>query len=93
MRGQTRRQTTRRPGFERIRGGALAAVPSAGPGDPADLSRDVPQRGADVVEPYLVRSRDVRPRPAVDSCVGRYIADAEFIGQLLICQAVRPPCP
>jgi hypothetical protein len=41
----------------------------------------------------VMRSRDVRPRPAVDRCVGRYIADAEFIGQLLIRQAVRPPRP
>jgi hypothetical protein len=68
----------------------LAAV---GAGDPVDLGRGVPQRGANVIELHVVRSRDMRPRPAVDSCVGRYIADAEFIGQLLIRQAVRPPRP
>ncbi len=38
-----------------------------------------------------MRSRDVRPRPAVDSGVGRYVADTEFTGQLPVRQAVRPP--
>jgi hypothetical protein len=72
---------------------AVPAVPGTGPGDPVDLGRGVPQRGADVVEPYLARSRDVRPRPAVNGCVGRYVADAEFIGQLPVRQAVHPPRP
>jgi len=35
----------------------------------------------------------VRPCPAVDSRVGRYVADAEFAGQLLVSQAIRPPRP
>jgi hypothetical protein len=29
---------------------------------------------------YTVGSSDVRPGPSVDSCMGRYVADAEFIG-------------
>ena len=49
--------------------------------------------GAGVAGLHVARSRDVRPRPAVDSCVGRYVADAEFTGQLPVRQAVRPPCP
>jgi pimeloyl-ACP methyl ester carboxylesterase len=39
------------------------------------------------------RSGDVRPRPAVDSRVGRHVADAEFTGQLPVSQAGRPPRP
>ena len=35
----------------------------------------------------------MRPRPSVDSRVGRYVADAEFAGQLLVSQAIRPPRP
>jgi hypothetical protein len=38
-------------------------------------------------------SGDVRPRPAVNSRVGRYVADAEFTGQLAVRQAFRPPRP
>jgi hypothetical protein len=39
----------------------------------------------------VARSRDVRPCRAVDSGVGRYVADAEFTGQLPVRQALRPP--
>src|SRR5439155_15318093 len=35
-------------------GGTLAAVPGAGSGDPVDLGRGVPQRGADIVDLHLV---------------------------------------
>src|SRR6266581_3756204 len=39
-------------------GGALApavpAVPGAGPGDPVDLGRGVPQRRADIIDLHLV---------------------------------------
>jgi len=72
---------------------AVPAVPGAGPGDPVDLGRGVPQRGTGIIEAHPVRSRDVRPRPAVNGCVGRYVANAEFIGQLPVRQAVRPPHP
>jgi hypothetical protein len=50
-----------------------------------------PDPGAGVAGLHGVRSRDVRPRPAVGSGVGRYVADAEFTGQLPVRQAVRPP--
>jgi hypothetical protein len=39
----------------------------------------------------VARSRDVCPCRAVDSGVGRYVADAEFTGQLPVRQAIRPP--
>ena len=47
--------------------------------------------GAGVAGLYVARSRDVRPCGAVDSGVGRYVADAEFTGQLPVRQAIRPP--
>jgi len=62
-----------------------------GTGDSVAFGRGVPRLGSDVIEAHVVRSRDVRPRPAIDSCVGRYIADAEFFGQLPVRQAIRPP--
>src|ERR1700739_1426468 len=59
---------------------------------PVHLGRRVAQRGPGAAEPPAeMRSGDVRPRPAVDSRVGRYVADAEFAGQLLVSQAVCPP--
>ena len=70
-----------------------ALPPPYGTGDSVAFGRGVPRLGSDVIEPHVVKSRDVRPCLAVDSCMGRYVADAEFIGQLLIRQAVRPPCP
>ena len=70
-----------------------ALPPPYGTGDSVVFGRGVPRLGSDVIEPHVVKSRDVRPCLAVDSCMGRYVADAEFIGQLLIRQAVRPPCP
>ena len=47
--------------------------------------------GAGVAGLRVARSRDVRPCRAVDSSVGRYVADAEFTGQLPVRQAIRPP--
>jgi hypothetical protein len=40
-----------------------------------------------------LRSSYVSPRPAVNGRVGRYVTDAEFIGQLTVSQPVRPSRP
>jgi hypothetical protein len=47
--------------------------------------------GAGVAGLHVARSGDVRPCGAVDSGVGRDVADAEFTGQLPVRQAIRPP--